>query len=338
MKRYNVRSKLRNRSLLKLIDFSAEEIQYLLDLAGELKRAKYAGSERPKLLGKNVVLIFEKPSTRTRCAFETAAYDQGARVTYLDPASSQLGKKESLKDTARVLGRMYDGIVYRGFGQEIVEKLAEYSNVPVWNALTDEFHPTQALADIFTIMEHSGKPLPEVKLAYLGDARNNVASSLLVITAKLGMDFRSVAPKDLQPRKELLQQVQQIASKTGAKITVTDDLEQGVKGCDFLYTDVWLSMGEPEELWRERIDLLKPYQVNKHVVSMTDNPRVKFLHCLPSFHNRETIIGEEVYQKFGLESMEVTEEVFESDVSIAFDQAENRVHTIKAVMVATLGA
>lgn len=338
MKRYNIRSRLRNRSLLKLIDFSGEEIRYLLDLAGELKRAKYAGSERPKLLGKKVVLIFEKPSTRTRCAFETAAYDQGAQVTYLDPASSQLGKKESLKDTARVLGRMYDGIAYRGFGQEIVERLAEYSNVPVWNALTDEFHPTQALADIFTIMEHSDKPLSEVKLAYLGDARNNVASSLLVITAKLGMDFRSVAPKGLQPRKELLQQVQQIAGKTGARITVTDDLEQGVKGCDFLYTDVWLSMGEPEELWEERINLLKPYQVNKHVLSMTGNPRVKFMHCLPSFHNRETSIGEEVYQKFGLESMEVTEEVFESDASIVFDQAENRVHTIKAVMVATLGA
>lgn len=338
MKRYNVKSKLRNRSFLKLLDFSPEEILFLLGLAGELKRAKYARIEQPRLTGKNVVLIFEKPSTRTRCAFETAAYDQGARVTYLDPASSQLGKKESLKDTARVLGRMYDGIVYRGFGQEVVEKLAEYSNIPVWNALTDEFHPTQALADALTIMEYSGKPLSEVKLAYLGDARNNVANSLLVIAAKLGMDFRSVAPQSLQPPKELLQQAQQIASRTGARIAVTDDIEQGVRDCDFLYTDVWLSMGEPEELWRERINLLKPYQVNKNVLSMTGNPRVKFLHCLPSFHNRETSIGEEVYQKFGLESMEVAEEVFESDVSIVFDQAENRVHTIKAVMVATLGA
>jgi len=329
---------LRNRSFLKLLDFSPKEIQFLLELTAGLKRAKYAGIEQPRMVGKNIVLIFEKPSTRTRCAFETAAYDQGARITYLDPASSQLGKKESMKDTARVLGRMYDGIGYRGFGQEIVEALARYSNVPVWNGLTNEFHPTQVLADIFTIMEHTTKPLSEVKLAYLGDARFNMGNELLIGTAKMGMDFRSVAPKNMQPQKELVQKAEGIAKQTGARIKLTDNVEEGVKDCDFLYTDVWVSMGEPEEVWKERIELLKPYQVNKSVVKMTRNPKVKFMHCLPSFHNRETTVGEEIYRKFGLESMEVTEEIFESDSSIVFDEAENRVHTIKAVMVATLGS
>jgi len=329
---------LRNRSFLKLLDFSPKEIQFLLELTTELKRAKYAGMEQQRLVGKNIVLIFEKASTRTRCAFETAAYDQGARVTYLDPLGSQLGKKESMKDTARVLGRMYDGIEYRGFRQEVVELLAEYSNVPVWNGLTNEFHPTQVLADIFTIMEHTDKPLDQVKLAYLGDGRYNMGNSLLVGTAKMGMDFRCVAPKSVQPRNELVQKAEKIAKETGARINITDSLEEGVKDCDFLCTDVWVSMGEPEEVWKERIELLRPYQINKEVIKMTGNPKVKFIHCLPSFHNRETTIGEDIYQKFGLESLEVTEEVFESDASIVFDEAENRVHTIKAIMVATLGS
>jgi ornithine carbamoyltransferase len=290
------------------------------------------------LKGKNVVLLFEKDSTRTRCAFEVAAMDQGAGVTYLGPSGSQMGKKESMKDTARVLGRMYDGIEYRGYSQEIVEALAKYSGVPVWNGLTTEFHPTQILADFLTMMEHSDKPLHQVSFAYLGDARNNMGNSLMVGAAKMGMDFRAVAPKQCQPADELVAKCREIAKQTGAKITLTDNVEEGVKGVDFLYTDVWVSMGEPDEVWVERIKLLTPYQVNMNVVKATGNPKVKFLHCLPAFHNRETTIGEEIYQKFGLESMEVTEEVFESPMSIVFDESENRLHTIKAVMVATLGS
>jgi ornithine carbamoyltransferase len=329
---------LRNRHFLKLLDFSPQEIKFLLDLSLDLKKAKYAGLEQPRLQGKNIVLIFEKASTRTRCAFEVAAYDQGAHVTYLGPSGSQMGAKESMKDTARVLGRMYDGIEYRGFGQAIVEELAKYAGVPVWNGLTNEFHPTQVLADFLTMMEHSDKPLREVKFAYLGDARNNMGNSLLVGAAKMGMDFRSVAPKSVQPNKDLVKQAAAIAKQTGAKLTITDNLASGVKGCDFLYTDVWVSMGEPEAVWKERIELLKPYQVNAAAMEKTGNHRVKFLHCLPAFHNRETTVGEETYQKFGLEAMEVTEEVFESEASIVFDEAENRIHTIKAVMVATLGS
>jgi len=329
---------LRNRHLLKLLDFSPQEILFLLELSADLKKAKYAGIEQPRLTGKNIALIFEKASTRTRCAFEVAAYDQGAHVTYLGPSGSQMGTKESMKDTARVLGRMYDAIEYRGFGQDIVEELAKHAGVPVWNGLTNEFHPTQVLADFLTMMEHSDKPLSQVKFAYLGDARNNMGNSLLVGAAKMGMDFRSVAPKSVQPNAELVSKAKAIAEQTGAKITITDDLESGVKGCDFLCTDVWVSMGEPEDVWKERIALLKPYQINAGAMKKTGNPNAKFLHCLPAFHNRETVIGEEIYQKFGLDGMEVTEEVFESDASIAFTEAENRIHTIKAVMVATLGS
>ena len=329
---------LRNRHFLKLLDFTPGEIKFLLDLSVELKKARYAGTERPRLLGKNIVLIFEKDSTRTRCAFETAAYDQGARVTYLGPSGSQMGAKESLKDTARVLGRMYDGIEYRGYGQERVETLAQYAGVPVWNGLTNEFHPTQVLADLLTMMEHSDKPLSQIKFAYLGDARFNMGNSLLVGAAKMGMDFRSVAPRGLQPNPELVATALEIARQTGARITVTDNVQAGVKGCDYLYTDVWVSMGEPVDVWQERIELLKAYQVNASVMEKTGNPNVKFLHCLPAFHNRETKIGEEIYQKCGLDGMEVTEEVFESPASVVFDEAENRVHTIKAVMVATLGS
>lgn len=328
---------LRNRHFLKLLDFSPQEIKFLLDLSADLKKAKYAGLEQQRLKGKNIGLIFEKASTRTRCAFEVAAYDQGAHVTYLGPSGSQMGTKESMKDTARVLGRMYDGIEYRGFGQEIVEELAQYAGVPVWNGLTNEFHPTQVLADFQTMSEHSDQPLSQVKFAYLGDARNNMGNSLLVGAAKMGMDFRSVAPQSVQPNRELVAQAQEIAKDTGARITVTDDLDSGVKGCDFLCTDVWVSMGEAQEVWKERIELLKPYQVNAAAMEKSGNPDVKFLHCLPAFHNRETVIGEEVYQKFGLEAMEVSEEVFESGASVVFDEAENRIHTIKAVMVATLG-
>ncbi|MFO7842242.1 MAG: ornithine carbamoyltransferase [Bacteroidales bacterium] len=329
---------LRNRSFLKLLDFTPQEIKFLLDLSADLKKAKYSGTEQQKLKGKNIALIFEKSSTRTRCAFEVAALDQGAHVTYLGPSGSQIGQKESMADTARVLGRMYDGIEYRGFGQEVVEELGKYAGVPVWNGLTNEFHPTQILADFLTMMEHSDKPLHQVTFAYVGDARNNMGNSLMIGAAKMGMKFRSVAPKSVQPTDELVNQAKEIAKETGAEIIVTDKVEEGVKGCDFIYTDVWVSMGEPEEVWKERIELLKPYQVNKKMMELTGNPKCKFMHCLPAFHNRETKIGEEIYQKFGIESMEVAEEVFESPASIVFDEAENRMHTIKAVMVATLGA
>jgi len=328
---------LKNRSFLKLLDFSTREIAFLLELSTDLKKAKYAGLEQHKLKGKNIALIFEKSSTRTRCAFETAAYDQGAHITYLGPSGSQMGTKESMKDTARVLGRMYDGIEYRGFEQSKVEELAQYAGVPVWNGLTNEFHPTQVLADFLTMREHSDKPLNRIAFAFLGDARNNMGNSLMIGAAKMGMDFRSVSPKELQPDQMLVSKALAIAKETGSKITITESIESGVKACDFLCTDVWVSMGEPEDVWKERIEQLSPYQVNSNVIQMTDNPEVKFLHCLPAFHNRETKIGENIYQNFGLEAMEVTEGVFESPASVVFDQAENRVHTIKAVMVATLG-
>jgi ornithine carbamoyltransferase len=328
---------LRNRNFLKLLDFEPGEIGFLLELAADLKKAKYAGAEQHRLKGKNIALIFEKSSTRTRCAFEVAAFDQGAHVTYLGPTGSQIGQKESMKDTARVLGRMYDGIEYRGFGQEIVEELGKYAGVPVWNGLTNEFHPTQILADFMTMIEHTGKSLNEISFCYLGDARNNMGNSLLVGAAKMGMDFRAAAPKEVQPSDELVSACMEIASKTGASINITDNVDDALKGVDFLYTDVWVSMGEPEEVWEQRINLLKPYQVNKQLIEKTENPNVKFLHCLPSFHNRETKIGEQIYKNFGLNGMEVTEDVFESGHSIVFDEAENRMHTIKAVMVATLG-
>jgi len=329
---------LRNRNFLTLLDFTPQEIHFLLDLAFTLKKAKYSGTEVPTLKGKNIALIFEKSSTRTRCAFEVAALDQGAGVSYLGPSGSQIGYKESMKDTARVLGRMYDGIEYRGYGQSVVEELAEYSGVPVWNGLTNEFHPTQILADFMTMIEHSKKPLDEIKFCYLGDARNNMGNSLMVGAAKVGMDFRAAAPASVQPEESLVQQCRKIAAETGGKITITDDVKEAVKDADFLYTDVWVSMGEPEEVWEERIKLLRPYQVNMEVIKSSGNPEVKFLHCLPAFHNRETTLGEEIFRKFGLEAMEVTEEVFESEHSIVFDEAENRMHSIKAILVATLGA
>lgn len=328
---------LRSRSFLKLLDFSPQEIRFLLDLAADLKAAKYAGTETQRLRGRNIALIFEKTSTRTRVSFEVAAYDQGAHVTYLGPSGTQIGHKESMKDTARVLGRVYDGIEYRGFGQEIVEELARYAGVPVWNGLTDEFHPTQILADVMTMSEHSSRPLAEVAYCYLGDARNNMGNSLLVGGAKLGMDVRLCAPRDLWPHDDLVETCRGIAAETGARITLTEDPAEGVRGVDFLYTDVWVSMGEDPSVWEGRVKLLRPYQVNAELVALTGNPDVKFMHCLPAFHDRQTKVGEEMYERFGLEGMEVTDEVFESERSIVWDQAENRMHTIKAVMVATLG-
>ncbi|MEZ8044736.1 ornithine carbamoyltransferase [Vibrio sp. 10N.237.312.C02] len=329
---------LRNRNFLKLLDFTPKEIQFLLDLSAYLKKAKYAGTEQKKLNGKNIALIFEKASTRTRCAFEVAAFDQGAQVSYLGPSGSQIGQKESMKDTARVLGRMYDGIEYRGFGQSIVEDLGAYAGVPVWNGLTDEFHPTQILADLLTMLEHGrGKHLHQISFAYLGDARNNMGNSLLVGAAKMGMDIRLVAPKAFWPEEQLVEECQAIAQNTGAQITLTEDVAEGVKGCDFLYTDVWVSMGEAPEAWDERVAVMTPYQVNMDVIKLTGNPQVKFMHCLPAFHNNETVIGQQVADKYGMNGLEVTDEVFESDYSIVFDEAENRMHTIKAVMVATLG-
>ena len=328
---------LKGRSFLKLLDYTPEEIRFLLDLAAKLKADKKAGLEQKHLKGKNIALIFEKTSTRTRCAFEVASYDQGAHVTYLGPTGSQIGVKESMKDTARVLGRMYDGIEYRGFAQTTVEELAKYSGVPVWNGLTNEFHPTQILADFLTMREHSEKPMEKISYAYLGDARFNMGNSLLVGGAKMGMDVRIVAPKSLQPAGELVAQCREIAKQTGARITITDNVDEGVKGCDFVYTDVWVSMGEPDEVWKERIALLKPYQVNASLMARTGNPDCKFMHCLPSYHNLETKVGRDVFEKFGMDGVEVTEDVFESPASIVFDEAENRMHTIKAVMVATLG-
>ncbi|WP_321286033.1 ornithine carbamoyltransferase [uncultured Sunxiuqinia sp.] len=327
---------LKNRNFLKLLDYTAEEINQLLELAEKLKLAKYNRTEEQMLQGKNIALIFEKTSTRTRCAFEVAAFDQGAHVTFLGPGGSQIGHKESMKDTARVLGRMYDGIQYRGFEQRIVEELGNYAGVPVWNGLTDEFHPTQILADFLTMKEHADKPLGNISFCYLGDTRNNMGNSLMVGAAIMGMDFRAAAPKSCQPNEELIELSKSIAEKSGAKITVTDNVQEAVAGCDFLYSDVWVSMGEPQEVWEERIKLLLPYQINLEVMKLTGNVDVKFMHCLPAFHNQETKVGQEIFEKFGLQSMEVTDEVFESPASIVFDQAENRMHTIKAVMVATL--
>ncbi len=328
---------LRNRSLTKLLDLTPQEILFLIDLARELKAAKYGGYEQPRLKGKNIALIFEKTSTRTRCAFEVAAYDQGAHVTYLEPTGAQIGHKESMKDTARVLGRMYDGIEYRGFAQATVEELARYAGVPVWNGLTDEFHPTQVLADLMTMMEHSKKHWSEIAYCFLGDARNNMGNSLMVGGVKLGMDVRLAAPRSLWPADALVATCREIAQETGARLTLTESVAEGVRGVDFLHTDVWVSMGEPKSVWAERIRLLRPYQVNQEVVALTGNPHVKFMHCLPAFHNRETVIGEQIYQEFGLDGLEVTDDVFESPRSIVFDQAENRLHTIKAILVATLG-
>lgn len=328
---------LKKRNFLKLLDFTPDEIMFLLDLAIDLKKAKYSGAELQRLKGKNIALIFEKASTRTRCAFEVAAFDQGARVTYLGPEGSHIGKKETMKDTARVLGRMYDGIEYRGFGQVIVEELAKYAGVPVWNGLTNEFHPTQILADLMTMMEHSGKPLHQISFVYCGDARNNMGNSLMVGASKMGMDFRACAPKKYWPDKELVATCREIAKKTSAKITLTENVDEGVRSVDFVYTDVWLSMGEAKELWDERIREMLPYQVNRELMKKTGNSKARYMHCLPSFHNKDTEMGMEIFRKYGLDGLETTEDVFESDASIVFDEAENRLHTIKAVMVATLG-
>ncbi|MFC0229061.1 ornithine carbamoyltransferase [Serratia aquatilis] len=327
-----------SRHFLRLMDFTPSEIQSLLQLAADLKQAKKQGKETRYLQGKNIALIFEKDSTRTRCSFEVAAFDQGAQVTYLGPSGSQIGHKESMKDTARVLGRMYDGIQYRGFGQHLVETLANYAGVPVWNGLTNEFHPTQLLADLLTVREHlPGKSLGEVKFAYIGDARNNMGNTLLEAAALVGMDLRLVAPKACWPQAELVAECQALAQQTGGKITLTEDIAEGVKEADFLYTDVWVSMGEAKDVWQERIALLKPYQVNMAMIELTGNPQVKFLHCLPAFHDDQTTLGKQMAEQYGLHGgMEVTNEVFESAHSVVFDQAENRLHTIKAVMVATL--
>ncbi len=329
---------LRNRHFLTIHEFTQAEVRTLLDLARDLKRAKYAGTEQPRLRGKNIALIFEKDSTRTRCAFEVAAHDQGAHVTYLGPSGSQIGKKESMKDAARVLGRMYDAIEYRGHGQAIVDELARHAGVPVWNGLTDEFHPTQILADLLTMEEHSDQPLHAQAFCFLGDARNNMGNTLMLGGALMGMDVRLGAPKHVWPAEALVTKARELARVSGGKVTLTEDPKAAVKGCDFVHTDVWVSMGEPESVWEERIRLLKPYQVNAALMAATDNPKAKFMHCLPAFHDRHTKVGEEIFKKFGLDGMEVTNEVFESPASIVFDQAENRVHTIKAVMVATLGA
>ncbi|MGA4797595.1 ornithine carbamoyltransferase [Streptomyces lavendulocolor] len=327
---------LSRRTFLKELDFTPEEFRHLLDMSARIKAARRDGCEEQRLRGKNMAVIFEKTSTRTRCAFEVAAHQQGAHVTYLEPSSSQLGHKESVKDTARVLGRYYDGIEYRGSDQRQVEELARYAGVPVWNGLTDQWHPTQSLADVLTMGEHTDKPLHQVSFAYLGDARNNVGNSLLITAAMLGMDVRMVGPSSLHNAPGMVDEARKVAAGTGARITLTEDVAEGVAGVDFVYTDVWLSMGEPPELWDERIALLKPYQVTSAVLRATGNPRVKFMHCLPAFHNSDTTVGAKIAARTGMTALEVTDEVFESSHSIVFDQAENRLHTIKAVLVATL--
>jgi ornithine carbamoyltransferase len=330
-------AKLKNRNFLTLRDFTHGEIDHLLKLAAKLKVANKKGVEKQKLKHKKIALIFEKSSTRTRVGFEVAAYDQGAHVTYLGPSGTQIGTKETMKDTARVLGRLYDAIEYRGFGQEVVEVLAQYAGVPVYNGLTDEFHPTQVLADLLTMQEHSKKPLHKISFCFLGDAGNNMGDSLLIGGAKMGMDVRLCAPKACWPLETIINDANAIATQSGAKVTITESVKDAVKNCDFLYTDVWLSMGEAEEKWAERIKFLKPYQINADVIKMTGNPKVKFMHCLPAFHNAETKVGKDIQAKFGLDAMEVTDDVFESIASIVFDQAENRMHTIKAILVATIG-
>ena len=329
---------LHGRHLLTLKDFSREEITYLLDLAADLKTAKREGREEQKLRGKNIALIFEKDSTRTRSAFEVASYDQGARVTFIGPSGSHMGHKETVKDTARVLGRMYDAIEYRGFGEDVAEELAKWAGVPVYNGLTDEWHPTQILADFLTFEEHVPKPLDQVVFCYLGDARFNMADSYLIGGAKLGMDVRIASPKELWPSQEIRDLAISITHQSGARILITEDVAEAVAGADVLLTDVWVSMGEPAEVWGERIKLLLPYQINAHTMELTGNPNCKFMHCLPAFHNSDTSVGKELFEKYGLEALEVTDEVFESPASIVFDEAENRMHTIKAVLVATLGS
>lgn len=325
---------LRGKSFLKLLDFSSEEIRYLLELSKDFKSMKRAGVPHRYLEGKNIVLLFEKTSTRTRCSFEVAGLDLGMGVTYLDPGSSQMGKKESIKDTARVLGRMYDGIEYRGYSQALVEDLAKYSGVPVWNGLTDEFHPTQMIADLLTIEEHFGH-LKGLRFVYMGDARNNVANSLMIACAKMGLHFTACSPKELCPESELVEKAKEIGKTTGSEIILEEDVKTATAGADVIYTDIWVSMGEPDEIWESRIQQLNAYQVNKEVMDNASDDAI-FLHCLPSFHDRETAVGEEIFQKFGLKEMEVTDEIFESKASYVFDQAENRMHTIKAVVYATL--
>jgi ornithine carbamoyltransferase len=332
-----MRDRFHGRHFLKESDYTRDELVYLLDLAAELKRSKRARTEQQQLVGKQVALIFEKTSTRTRCAFEVAAKDQGAHTTYLGPSGTQIGHKESMKDTARVLGRMYDAVEYRGFGQSVVDVLAAHAGVPVWNGLTDEFHPTQSLCDVFTMREHSPKPLGDIAYCYLGDARNNMGNSLMVIGALLGMDVRLGAPKELWPQEELVDEASALAGASGGRLTLTEDPREAARDVDFVHTDVWVSMGEPQEVWAERIELLLPYQINAALMAATGNRSAKFMHCLPAFHNRETVVGEQIYTDHGLDGLEVTDEVFESPASIVFDQAENRLHTIKAVMVATLG-
>ena len=328
---------LRNRSLLTVQDYTQREFQYLLDLARDLKRAKYARTEQEHLKGKEIVLIFEKTSTRTRCAFEVACHDQGAHVTYLDPSGSQIGHKESVKDTARVLGRMFDAIEFRGFSQHAVEDIAKYAGVPVYNGLTDEYHPTQMLADVMTMREYSDKPLHEIKYAYVGDTRSNMGHSLMIVGCLVGMDVRICGPKALWPADDYVATARELEKKYGGKLTIVDDPKLAVAGVDFIHTDVWVSMGEAKDVWGERIKLLTPYQVNAKLMKAAKNPRVKFMHCLPAFHNLETKVGEDIHEHFGLTAMEVSEDVFESEMNIAFEQAENRMHTIKAILVATLG-